>query len=80
MKKRPHKGKKPDINELAKSIMDDATDESPPEDDETDKNSPKQSGRRGGLKGGKARAQKLTAERRREIARQASFARWRKSS
>ena len=80
MKKRPHKGKKPDINELAKSIMDDATAESPPKDGETDKNSPKQSGRRGGLKGGKARAQKLTPQERREIAEKAARVRWRKSS
>jgi hypothetical protein len=35
-------------------------------------------GRLGGLKGGKARAQKLTAERRREIAVRAVKARWTK--
>ena len=35
-------------------------------------------GRLGGLKGGKARAKKLTAERRREIAVQAVKARWAK--
>jgi hypothetical protein len=33
-------------------------------------------GRRGGLKGGKARAAKMTPERRAEIARQAAKARW----
>ena len=33
-------------------------------------------GRRGGLKGGKARADKLTSERRVEIARKAARARW----
>jgi len=33
-------------------------------------------GRKGGLKGGKARAAKLTAERRREIAKRAALARW----
>lgn len=33
-------------------------------------------GRLGGLKGGKARAQALTAERRREIARKAANRRW----
>jgi hypothetical protein len=33
-------------------------------------------GRIGGLKGGKARAAKLTAEQRSEIARKASNARW----
>jgi hypothetical protein len=33
-------------------------------------------GRQGGLIGGKARAKKLTAEQRREIARKAARARW----
>jgi hypothetical protein len=33
-------------------------------------------GRRGGLKGGRARAEKLTPERRVEIARKAAMARW----
>jgi hypothetical protein len=33
-------------------------------------------GRRGGLKGGKARAEKLTPEERKEIARKAARARW----
>lgn len=35
-------------------------------------------GRRGGLKGGKARAGKLTAEQRSEIAKKAAKARWTK--
>lgn len=35
-------------------------------------------GRQGGLIGGKARAKKLTAEQRREIARKAAGARWSK--
>ena len=35
-------------------------------------------GRLGGKKGGKARAEKLTAEQRREIAKKAAEARWRK--
>ena len=33
-------------------------------------------GRRGGLKGGRARAEKLTPEERKEIARKAAKARW----
>lgn len=33
-------------------------------------------GRQGGLKGGRARAEKLTAERRSEIAKEAAAARW----
>jgi hypothetical protein len=36
-------------------------------------------GRRGGLKGGKARAAKLTAKQRKEIAKKAAQARWKKS-
>ncbi len=35
-------------------------------------------GRKGGLKGGKARAEKLSAEERSEIARNAAIARWSK--
>lgn len=35
-------------------------------------------GRLGGLKGGKARAKKLTSERRKEIAKKAALARWKK--
>lgn len=33
-------------------------------------------GRKGGLKGGKARAEKLSAEQRKEIAKKAAAARW----
>jgi hypothetical protein len=33
-------------------------------------------GRKGGLKGGKARAEKLTPEQRKEIAKKAAEARW----
>jgi hypothetical protein len=36
-------------------------------------------GRKGGLKGGKARAEKLTPEQRKEIARKAAKARWNKT-
>ncbi len=38
--------------------------------------SPKYAGRLGGLVGGKARAEKLTAEQRKEIAKKAAEARW----
>lgn len=37
-------------------------------------------GRKGGLKGGKARANKLTPEQRKEIARVAAQTRWKKSA
>lgn len=38
--------------------------------------SPKYAGRLGGLKGGKARAERLSPERRAEIAKRAAEARW----
>jgi hypothetical protein len=65
-----------DLNALAASIVSDATDE--------DKTGPEDArdpaavalGRKGGLKGGRARADKLTAEQRSEIARAAATTRW----
>ena len=78
-KKRPA-----DINELAASIMKDATEppaEEPVKEPESDKNPAAVAlGRLGGLKGGKARADKLTPERRSEIARNAVKARWGKKT
>ncbi|MFQ6758110.1 hypothetical protein MWR57_05795 [Desulfovibrionaceae bacterium CB1MN] len=72
-----------DINELAKSLVDLATDESPPEEISSDKPQKNQAavelGRLGGMKGGKARAEKLTAEQRSEIAKLAAQARWKKT-
>lgn len=67
-----------DLNALAASIVNDATDEDKvePEDDGKDP-AAVSLGRRGGLKGGKARAEKLTAEQRSEIAKKAAAARWR---
>jgi hypothetical protein len=69
-----------DPNELAKLIVDIATgekDDRPTTEDGRDL-AAVLLGRRGGLKGGKARAEKLSDERRREIARQAAAARWSK--
>lgn len=71
-----------DTNQLAKSIVDIATDE--PEDGNLaqathDKDPAAVSlGRRGGLKGGAARAAKLDPTKRREIAQRAAQARWKK--
>jgi hypothetical protein len=66
-----------DPNQLAKSIIDIATGQiQPPVDKELSPAS--QLGRLGGLKGGKARAEKLSAEERSEIARKAAASRWRK--
>ena len=66
-----------DLNALAASIVSDATseDKTEPEDDGKDP-AAVALGRRGGLKGGRARANKLTPEQRREIARKAAEARW----
>ena len=72
--------KKRDLNELAKSIVDKATSDSKEDAPQTsNKNQAAvELGRLGGLKGGKARAQKLTASERSDIARKAAEARWRK--
>ena len=71
-----------DINALAKSIVDLAVgDEEATEtqDDKPEKNQAAvELGRLGGKKGGKARAEKLTAEQRSEIAKKAANARWHK--
>jgi hypothetical protein len=71
-----------DTNQLAKSIVDIVTaDRGEKVDPPTDevKAAAAALGRLGGLKGGKARAAKLTAKRRKEIAKKAATARWKKS-
>lgn len=67
-----------DLNALAASIVRDSTDEDKDDQPADDGKDPAAValGRRGGLKGGKARAAKLTAEQRSEIARKAAEARW----
>ena len=69
-----------DISQLAKLIVDQATNEDKPQaEDQPQKNKAAQElGRLGGLKGGKARADKLTPEQRSEIAKKAAKARWKK--
>jgi hypothetical protein len=65
-------GKRPaDLNRLAASIVRDSTGEGP-----TEESPLAQAGRQGGQKGGTARAAKLSAEERSEIARKAARARW----
>jgi hypothetical protein len=69
-----------DPNKLAKLIADIATgdvDQLPATEDGRDP-AAVLLGRRGGLKGGRARAEKMTPERRTEIARTAAAARWSK--
>jgi hypothetical protein len=81
-----------DINQLAKFLVDKSTGqlppdpapiESPPDADAPPKHEKDPAavslGRRGGLKGGKARAAKMTAEQRSEVAKKAAAARWRKA-
>jgi hypothetical protein len=77
----PKRSSKPrDVNALARQIVDEATGERPPEP-ESDPDEGKDPaavalGRRGGLKGGKARAEKLSAKQRSEIAKKAAATRW----
>lgn len=68
-----------DLNKLAASIVDDATSETPTDPDEGKDPNAVALGRKGGLKGGKARAAKLSAKKRSEIARKAAKARWKKA-
>ncbi len=68
-----------DINQLAKLIVDIATGEVKDEEPLKGKNpAAVELGRLGGLKGGKARASKLSPERRKEIAQIAAKKRWSK--
>jgi cystathionine beta-lyase family protein involved in aluminum resistance len=89
MPERTSKPKRPrDINQLAHVIVQESIQEYPERDEPDDvnadavqekleKNPHAQAlGRLGGKKGGRARAEKLSAERRKEIARQAAEKRW----
>jgi len=75
----PKRSSKPrDLNRLASAIVQEATGQAP-EEPPSDKNPHAVAlGRLGGQKGGKARAKKLTAEQRREIALRAAQKRWAK--
>jgi hypothetical protein len=69
-----------DFSQAAKLVIDIATGEKPnrdPTPEEEGKDTAAVTlGRKGGLKGGKARAEALTREERRTIARKAAKARW----
>lgn len=67
-----------DVNQLAASVVGDATSDAFADPDEGKNPAAVALGRKGGLKGGKARASKLTAEERSEAARKAAKARWAK--
>jgi hypothetical protein len=68
-----------DINIIASRIVAKVTGE-PPEDKPIKEKNPAAValGRMGGLKGGKARAEKLSAKKRKEIAKKAAKVRWSK--
>jgi len=70
-KKRPK-----DANQLAKLIADMATGEEEKQPKSEKNAAAVELGRRGGLKGGKARANKLSPEKRKEIAKKAAEKRW----
>lgn len=79
MTKRPPRPRDP--NQLARRIVDLTTgDTADPNPDDGKNLAAVQLGRLGGLKGGKARADKMTPERRAEIARKAAATRWRRES
>lgn len=76
MPERPRK-RPADLNRLAASIVEDSTSEEPATEPQPEKNpAAVELGRRGGLKGGRARAERMTAEERRESAERAARARW----
>lgn len=71
--------KRKDVNELAASIVHRATSDDPKPDPYEGKNpAAVELGRLGGQKGGKARAEKLSARKRSEIAKKAAEARWKR--
>jgi hypothetical protein len=77
-KKRPS-----DINRLAEQIVDEATRKGLPAEPKSIKEKNPASvvpGTLGGLKGGKARAEKLSPEKRKEIAQKAAQKRWSKKA
>jgi hypothetical protein len=70
-----------DESQLAKSIVDELTIDIDEQEEKPEKNPAAVAlGRLGGLKGGKARAEKLSAKQRKEIAKKAAKARWDKEA
>ena len=79
MPSRASKRKRPrDTNQLAWQIVQEATGQAEPEPEEPDTRNPAAVAlsKLGSSKGGKARAKKLSAARRKEIAEKAAKARW----
>ena len=73
---------KPDINQLAFRIVQEATGQSPktPDPDAGKDPAAVALGRKGGLKGGKARAASMTKKQRTAAAKKAAAARWGKAA
>jgi hypothetical protein len=71
-----------DENQFAKAILDFIIEETESEPKPVKEKDPlaAELGRRGGLKGGKARAEKLSATKRKQIAKKAAKARWNKDA
>lgn len=67
-----------DLNQWARHMVDLATGEIAPEPEPVKDPAAVSLGRRGGQKGGRARAEKLSAEQRSEIARKAASSRWKR--
>lgn len=78
MEKKPKRPR--DLNKLAAFILDETIGEIEENKEVTIEKNPAAValGRLGGLKGGKARAESLSAKRRKEIAKAAAKARWKK--
>ena len=77
MPSRSSKKRPADLNRRAKLIVDIATGEVEDKPDDEGKNPHAVAlGRMGGLKGGRARAEKLSAAKRKAIAKKAAKARW----
>jgi hypothetical protein len=78
MPKRPRRPRDP--FQLAHQVFQEAIGEVPKQDPDAGKNPAAVAlGKLGGAKGGRARAAKMTPEERRESARQAAMARWKKA-
>lgn len=77
MPKRSSTGRK-DLNQLAKSIVDQATAIENKIEDRASKK--KAASSKGGVKGGKSRMDALTFEQRRELAKKAAEARWKNTA
>lgn len=68
-----------DFTQIAHAVFQKAIGEAPPEPEiDPKKKAAIESGKRGGLTGGTARAKKLTAQERSEIAKKAAQTRWQK--